>query len=180
MKKLIRAELIENRVVVWNIEDSRKLYSEGFYGKPLGVPKPKGTNFDSPLILDLIEALYLLKKKKIVIYHKKLNVSYKELVKRCEKEYVGFKEKFIVYQNLRDLGYVVAPGIKFGCDFAVYKKGPGIDHAPFLVDVMKPNDYVTATSMVLSGRLATTVRKQFVIASVGRIPQYISFDWWKG
>jgi tRNA-intron endonuclease len=176
----VRGELIENRVIVWNIEDSRRLYSEGFYGKPLGVAKPRGREFDSPLILDLIEAYYLTRKGLLSVWRRGRRVSSRELRSKCLSEYVGFKDKYVVYEQLRELGYVVAPGIKFGCDFAVYRHGPGIDHAPYLIQVMKPTDDITATHMVLSGRLATTVRKQFLIASVrGREATYLAFDWWR-
>jgi tRNA-intron endonuclease len=74
----------------------------------------------------------------------------------------------------------VTPGIKFGCDFAVYKHRPGIDHAPYLVQVMKLGHGPIATYIMLSGRLATTVRKQFLIATVkgGRV-SFLSFDWWR-
>jgi tRNA intron endonuclease len=176
----IQGELVENRVIIWDIDDSRDLYSTGFYGKPLGVSKPKGRDFDAPLILDLIEAYYLEKKKMLNIKGRQGRVSSEELRKKCLTEYVGFTEKYVVYKTLRDLGYVVTPGIKFGCDFAVYRHGPGIDHAPYLIQVMKPSDEITATHMVLSGRLATTVRKQFLIASVkGNDVTFLSFDWWR-
>ena len=55
----MQAELIENRLVVWNIDDSRKLFSSGFFGKPIGIPKPRGSEFDVPIILDLLEGYYL-------------------------------------------------------------------------------------------------------------------------
>jgi tRNA-intron endonuclease len=178
--KKVTGELVENRVIVWNVDDSRKLYSEGFYGKPLGVAKPKGTDFDAPLILDLIEAYYLAQSKLLRVKRGGRKVDLAHLRSKCLKEYVGFNEKYVVYKHLRSLGYVVTPGIKFGCDFAVYRHGPGIDHAPFLIQVMKPSDEVTATHMVLSGRLATTVRKQFLIASVTReTSTYLAFDWWR-
>ena len=77
---------------------------------------------------------------------------------------------------------MVSPGIKFGCDFAVYIKGPGIDHAPYLVQVMKSADKITATGVVLAGRLATTVKKKFIIAVVEKETlkiDFISFDWWR-
>ena len=38
---------------------------------------------------------------------------------------------------MRDSGLIVTPGIKFGCDFAVYKYGPGVEHAPYMVTVKK-------------------------------------------
>ena len=63
----MKSELIENRIIVWDIEDSRKLFSQGYYGKPIGIPKPKIEEIDAPLILDLIEGLYLLENKKLAL-----------------------------------------------------------------------------------------------------------------
>ncbi|MEM2317386.1 MAG: tRNA-intron lyase, partial [Candidatus Nitrosocaldus sp.] len=175
----IKGELIENRIVVWKIEHARALFKEGFYGKPLGIPKPKDAEFDAPLILDLIEGYYLAKKGRLEIYrHDGTNstdgrvktLSMKEMTSICRKEYARFDSKYMVFKELRDKGYVVTPGIKFGCDFAVYEHGPGIDHAPYLVQVVSPRDLLTATMIVLSGRLATTVRKQFVLA-VARVKE---------
>ena len=63
----MKSELIENRIIIWDIKDSQKLFSQGYYGKPIGIPKPKIEEIDAPLVLDLIEGLYLLKNKKITI-----------------------------------------------------------------------------------------------------------------
>ena len=60
----MKSELIENRIIVWNIEDSKKLFGQGYYGKPIGIPKPKIEEINVPLILDLIEGYYLLERKK--------------------------------------------------------------------------------------------------------------------
>ena len=180
----IKGELVENRIVVWDLEQSRNLFGEGFYGKPLGVPKPKGTDFNSPLILDLIEGYYLAKSGKLAIYKKNERniVSLKKMDSICKNEYADFYSKYLVFTELRKNSYVVTPGIKFGCDFAVYEHGPGIDHAPYLVQVIKPDDMLTATAIILAGRLATTVRKQFILA-IARLKEkkveFVSFDWWR-
>jgi len=77
---------------------------------------------------------------------------------------------------------IVTPGIKFGCDFAVYKYGPGIEHAPYMVIVKKSGSEISATEIVKNGRLATTVRKRFIIAvpdlSSNQI-KYLMFKWFK-
>lgn len=177
-------ELVENRIIIWNIEESRRLFKEGFYGKPIGIAKPKGADFDAPLILDLIEGYYLANIDRIIIHkgEKRKKVSLRTMEKICNKEYADFKEKFLVYEKLREANYVITPGMKFGCDFAVYEHGPGIDHAPYLVQVVKPDEDITATSVVLSGRLATTVRKQFILALVDIKQEkvdFLSFDWWR-
>ena len=177
----MRGELIENRIVVWDLKDSQKLFTQGYYGKPIGISKPKFDEINVPLILDLIEGFYLLQKSKIRVFKKKNNVRETEMLQICRKEYLNFDKKFQVYKNFRDKGYIVNPGIKFGCDFAVYQKGPGIDHAPYLVQVYNTSDTITSTGVVLAGRLATTVRKQFILA----IPHgkddvnYLALDWWK-
>ncbi|PJC50576.1 MAG: tRNA-intron lyase [Nitrosopumilales archaeon CG_4_9_14_0_2_um_filter_34_16] len=177
----MKSELIENRIIVWNIEDSRKLFSHGYYGKPIGIPKPKIEEIDAPLILDLIEGLYLLENKKITIINSKQKVTVEQLTEICKKEVHEFDKKYLVYKNFRDKGYIINPGIKFGCDFAVYEKGPGIDHAPFLIQVYARSESISSTEIVLAGRLATTVRKQFILA----IPKgkdkvdFLALDWWK-
>jgi len=177
----MKSELIENRIIVWDVEDSRRLFSQGYYGKPIGMPKPKINEIDVPLILDLIEGMYLLENKKITINNKNQKMSVEEMTEICKKEVHEFEKKYLVYKNFRDKGYVINPGIKFGCDFAVYEKGPGIDHAPFLIQVYNRSESITSTGIVLAGRLATTVRKQFILA----IPKgkdkvdFLALDWWK-
>ena len=182
--KLPRGELVENRIILWNIQESRTIFSMGFYGKPIGVPKPKGNDFDAPLVLDLIEGYYLVIKGILKVYNplNQKSVALRRIGEICEEQYVDFSEKFLVYTKLRDSGLIVTPGIKFGCDFAIYEKGPGIDHAPYLIQVVKTSDKLTATGIVLAGRLATTVRKQFTIALANTEENnvsFLSFDWWR-
>jgi tRNA-intron endonuclease len=83
---------------------------------------------------------------------------------------------------LRDSGLIVTPGIKFGCDFAVYKYGPGVEHAPYMVSVKAAGSDLSATEIVKAGRLATTVRKRFIIAvpdlADGKT-EYLMFKWFR-
>lgn len=184
MPEKIETELIDNFLVVWNAAKGSGLYKLGFYGKPLGIPKPKIPEFDVPLILDLMEGLYLVEKGAIAVYGGKERkiVSFSKLRKKARKLYEDFNAKYAVYRDLRGQELIVTPGIKYGCDFAVYKHGPGVDHAPYMVSVKKAKDEVTATDVVKAGRLATTVRKRFIIA----VPdleaeeiRYLIFKWFK-
>jgi len=184
MPRKIQTEFIENFLVVWNPKDGSELYRIGYYGKPMGIPKPKIAEFNVPLILDLMEGLYLAEKEIITVYEgpRKTKVSLKKLKQRARQLYEEFDLKYAVYKDLRDTGLIVTPGIKYGCDFAVYKHGPGIDHAPYMVSVRKPTDEVTATELVKAGRLATTVRKRFIIAvpnPENKKTQYLIFKWFK-
>ena len=177
----MKGEIIENRIIVWNIQESRNLFRNGYFGKPIGIPKPNPDEINVPLILDLMEGCYLLEISKIKIYRDKKKVSLEELVKICREEYHNFDKKYLVYKDFREKKYVVNPGIKFGCDFAVYNRGPGIDHAPYLIQVYNKNDSISSTGVVLAGRLASSVKKQFILAipSGKSSVDYLALDWWK-
>ena len=177
----MKGEIIENRIIVWDIQESRDLFRNGYFGKPIGIPKPNPDEINVPLILDLMEGCYLLEISKIKIYRDKKKVSLDELVKICREEYHNFDKKYLVYKDFREKKYVVNPGIKFGCDFAVYNRGPGIDHAPYLIQVYNKNDSISSTGVVLAGRLASSVKKQFILAipSGKSSVDYLALDWWK-
>jgi tRNA-intron endonuclease len=179
---IIRAELLQNRVVVWNHEEGSTLYKEGFYGKPLGIRKPKSFEFNRPLELSLFETLYLLNKNRIEVYNK-LNeaiLDSESLLKIAKENFAEFEDKFRVYCDLRERGYIVRPGLKFGADFAVYQHGPGIDHSPFIVHCLQNNTAISSIEMVRAGRLATTVRKKFIISTVSMDKVvYYMFTWFK-
>jgi tRNA-intron endonuclease len=167
-----------NRLIVWNINKANLLYNKGYYGTPLGISKPR-EEFDLPLILDPVEGLYLLEKNIIQVTDRKKNYTPKQLLKIFKENYYNFHKKYLVYCDLREQGYVITPGIKYGCDFTVYEEGPGIDHAPFIVQIHGKNEKITASEIVKAGRLATTVRKSFILALVEEEIKYIEFNWWK-
>lgn len=174
------AELLDdNRLVIWSIEQSREIYNNGFYGKPLGTPRPD-ENFNAPLLLDPVEALYLNEKKKIKIIRNGKKVSSKKLETIQINTFSGFSDKYRVYKELRDKGYVATPGIKYGSDFAVYENGPGRDHAPYVVQILSKKEHLSAAEIVKAGRLASTVRKAFIIAVVNeKQVKFIEFNWWR-
>ena len=175
------AKLVGDRGIVWDPNHGMKLYEEGYFGQPVGIRKPKSSVFDKPLELSLIECVYLTQQKRLnVRRHDDDSVlSVDELLQLGSEWSDEFKDRFIVYSQLRELGYVVRPGLKFGTDFAVYEHGPGKDHAPLLVHVIPQRKGVVPLDIVRAGRLATSVKKKFIIATVkvnGEIAYY-SFVW---
>ena len=173
--------LKDSRLIIWSPEQGRRLYNAGYFGKPLGVSKPR-EEFEAPLILDPIEGVYLLERGliKIVSGTERGEVQLDELVTIARQTLEGFDEKYRVYRDLREKGFVVTPGIKYGCDFAVYQHGPGVDHAPYIIQVKGLDDELSASEIVKAGRLATTVRKVFIIAVVDDDDvRYLGFKWWK-
>ena len=60
---ILKTELLEKRLIVWNTKDSKKLFSEGYYGKPIGIPKPKLNEINVPLVVRLAGTNFLEGKK---------------------------------------------------------------------------------------------------------------------
>ena len=176
----IEGYLVDSKVVVLDKEVGIKLYKEGFYGKFTGLRKVKDFNVKDFLELSLMEALYLMEKGELKVKDfKEREVGYEELLRKAKETYPSFDEMYKVYRDLRERGYVVKSGMKFGATFAVYERGPGLDHAPFLVHVMPYGERVDPIDIVRAGRLSHSVRKRFVLASVepsGEISYYV-FSW---
>ena len=174
--------MINDRGLIWNSEEGFKIFSLGYFGKPIGVNKPKMEKYDKPLELSLYEIIYLLKQGKIkVVNQKGEQLSIRKITKVAKKVHRDFINKYRVYEDLREKGLIVRPGLKFGADFAVYRYGPGIDHAPFLVTVYSEDVTLLGIDLVRAGRLATSVRKKFVIATIkGRSNiKYFVFQWFR-
>jgi tRNA-intron endonuclease len=177
----IPTKFINNRVIVFNPLYASYLYvKKQFFGSPLGINKPRLEYFSKPSELSLIEAYYLLEREEITIFNVKenKNLNPKEFHALAKKIHHKFEEKFIIYKDLREKGYIPRPGLKFGADFVTYKKGPGLEHSLFMVHVLPHDSEITAIDMVRAGRLATSVRKKFVIANPLTCSYYF-FEWFK-
>lgn len=177
----IPTKFINSRVIVFNPIYATYLYvNQKFFGSPLGINKPRLEYFSKPSELSLIEAYYLLKNNRITIFDSKRNknLTAEEFFEIGKEIHHKFEEKFIIYNDLREKGYIPRPGLKFGADFVVYKKGPGLEHSPFIVHVLPHDAKISAIDMVRAGRLATSVRKKFVIANPLTISYYF-FEWFK-
>lgn len=172
----------EGRAIAYNPKEAPRLFKEGFYGRPIGIGKPKTLDFEAPIQLSLYETLYLLENDKIeVLNTDNKPMTFNDILSEAKKIYEDFELVYYVYKDLRKKGYIVRPGMKFGTTFAVYEYGPGIDHAPFLVEIVKKDSKLKTTDIVGAGRLTHTVRKKLLLAVIddnGNVNYYM-FKWVK-
>ena len=106
----ITAELVGTRLIVWDSNEGVALYRMGFFGKPVGIPKPKPEqDFKAPLMLDLMEALYLLDRKiiRILDTHSGKVVSRGKILKLANRTYKQFELGYAAYEDLRNKGLIV-------------------------------------------------------------------------
>lgn len=130
-----------------------------------------GEKGEKELLLSPEEALYLLEKEKIAVENERgKGLDYEGLMKAFMKLDREFPRKFIVFRDMRNRGFVVKTGFKFGSHFRIYARGdrPGQGHAVWLVHCL-PEEYVCDFSEVSRAvRLAQNVRKKMIYALVDK------------
>lgn len=159
-----------NAYFVYDEKDCANLYWSRYFGKPVNLAKPKPGDRLSPLRLSRMEVIYLNGRGEVIV----------EGAKGKTMPPPRSRLAYNIYKDLRDSGFIVRSGLKFGATFAVYVKGPGIDHAPFLVQVVSPEHKVTGIEVIRAGRLSHGIRKSFVFATEkDEMPVYITLRWVK-
>ncbi|HKZ39390.1 MAG TPA: tRNA-intron lyase [Candidatus Hodarchaeales archaeon] len=180
-KEPIPVYLIGQKSIVWNPDHGTLLYRFGYYGNPSGIRKPRTSRFSRPLELSVFETAYLLELGHIsVIAEDSKQLTFEEYCVWAGK-FRLFEDFLFVYKDLRARRYIPKPGLKFGSDFTVYRRGPGVDHAPFLIKIFPRGTQITPLDIVSAGRLANSVKKRYIMGVVVQIGdvRYYEFKWTK-
>lgn len=74
-----------------------------------------------------------------------------------------FQEKFAAFAYLRTRGYFMMPGLRFGGTYVAYPGDPLQFHSHLIVKVLGENKKFNLIELVTSGRLATAVKKAWVV-----------------
>ena len=118
------------------------------------------------LNLSLIEACYLLEKGRLDIYEDDIECTVGYLIDILKEQ--GIYGKYIVYRDLKDRGFVIKTGFKYGAEFRLYNRGggPGQSHSDYLVKVMFENYEIDSLDFASYIRVAHGVNKKFLLAIV--------------
>ena len=161
---MIEGELIEQRVMIpEKSKDTDELVESG-YGKWL----------DDKLELASVEAMYLVNKDKLEVKKDKKKMKKEDFLKYCEENERNFHARLIVYTDLRERGFVVKTGFKFGCDFRVYergvkiKKGPkeSFEHTKWVVHAIPEEFNCSFPELSRAVRLAQNIRTEMIWAVI--------------
>ena len=88
------------------------------------------------------------------------------------------KRRVVVLQDLHRRKYMVTSGSKFGGDFLAYPGDPLVYHAYFVVKVCSRDQELQADELLGFSRVASSVKKVAVLASVdGSNVTYTSLQW---
>jgi tRNA-intron endonuclease len=125
-----------------------------------------GNMTEDGLELSLIEALYLLEKGKLEVNIDSNDVTIEKLIKLIRGQ--GSFTNYIVFKDLRNRGYIVKTGFKYGSEFRLYERGksPGDGHSNYLVKVASENSKFMMSDLSSYVRVAHGVNKKLLFAVV--------------
>lgn len=161
-KDIFEAEVTGNEIVAW--KKIEEIYDLGCYGKIV----------DEKLVLSPVEALHLIERKKLVVKEKKKKLTKKKFFDRaCELD-EEFPQKYAVYKDLRERGFLVRTGFKFGTHFRVYdrgiklKRGPksAKEHTKWIVHAIPERFQCSYAELSRAVRLAQNIRTHLIWAVV--------------
>lgn len=148
------------RVLTDASDAARELYNSSRFG---------ALRDDGRVQLSLLEALYLLEKKKISLTDKNGKaIGPEKLVKSAKKIEPNFFCRYSVFKDIRNRGYIIKTALKFGADFRVYDRGvkPGEDHAKWVVYPVHESSTLTWHDFSAKNRVAHSTRKRLLIGVV--------------
>lgn len=203
---MIHLQVIDDRVLVFDLEHVKTLRSLGIVGVLVGtLPKAPQQNvfLGLPLQLSVYEAVWLVEHDHAVLVdapiYNSLAASSVEAINLKGKlrlssdvnyattpnshsvsdtssclikldEFLHrqtlppqFWAKYSAFRYLRSLQHFLMPGLRFGGVFVSYPGDPLKFHSHLIVKVLRPTERVNLLDLVTSGRLATAVKKAWVL-----------------
>ena len=168
----MRGDLL-NDIVSIKIEEGSK--------RPIALhEKSKFGKIESDFLhISLIEACYLQEKGRLNIYEDDVKCSVGYLIDLLkEEELYG---KYVVYRDLKDRGYVIKTGFKYGTEFRLYNRGggPGQRHSDYLVKIIFENYDINALDFASYVRVSHGVNKKLLLAIVDEYFDitYYNIEW---
>jgi len=156
--KKINASFLGRTVTAENKGTAKELYSKSRFGEVK----------ENKIQYMLVEALYLIEKKKLAIKEGRKSMKVDEFIKIASKKEKNFWERYVVFRNMRDRGYTLKTALKFGADFRVYARGvkPGEDHAKWILFPVSESKGLTWHAFSSMNRVAHSTRKNLLVGVV--------------
>lgn len=159
----VEAEITEKGFKVFDEEKAEEIHEEKYYGKILD---------DGSLQLSPCEALHLMERDVEFVIDGEVLERSEAYEIFCEVD-DEFAYKYPAYSDLRERGYIVKSGFKFGAHFRVYPRGVNPykqgdkrerEHTKYVVHAVPENHTLSFQEMSRAVRLANNIRADMLWA----------------
>lgn len=126
-----------------------------------------GEKLNGKVLYSSFEALYLIESGKAELIDVKTNkkISEERLLARFSKKNRDFLIKYLVFKKLKQKGYIVKTGSKFGAEFRVYENNMN-NHAKWLVYPVKQSEKHNWDDFISKNRVSHSTGKKLLLAIV--------------
>jgi tRNA-intron endonuclease len=149
-------------------EDESEFYSNTNLARALLQKSKLGEEKESRVIYSFYEVLYLLDIKKAELFKGLRSISFNQLLKNHSRKDKNLKMKYLVFKDLKNKGYILKAGLKFGADFRCYEKGqsPGKNHAKYLLYIVEEKDKIKLEEFCSKARVSHSTGKSLLMAVI--------------
>ena len=125
-----------------------------------------GEKKSGKIIYSIYEAKYLVETKKAES-KKKIRLNKQQ------------QNNYFVFKDLRKKGYIIKTGLKFGCEFRVYKKSD--KHASYLLEITTDKQKITLKEFISKNRISHSTGKILLLAIIDSQKDitYYNVSWMK-
>lgn len=158
--------LVESRVLVRDEDDAEQVFQEHYYGK---------YDEEDVLELSLVEAYHLVQRNLLNVVNQDSKIEKEKLLDLFSEKDSEFYHKLQAYSDLRERGFIVKTGFKFGAHFRVYPRGvnPYEDgpkkqeqHTKWVVHAVREDEELSFSELSRAVRLAQNIRATMLWAVV--------------
>ena len=158
-----------------------RIFSNSQKGVSIANEKSLGELNSGKVIYSQFEAFFLVENNKAEIINIKTNKILKEeeILKIFSKNSKDFLINYTVFKKLKQKGYNVKTGSKFGAEFRVYDNGMN-KHAKWLVYPIKQSEKSNWNEFISKNRIAHSTGKKLLLAIVdSEDVLFYEIDWKK-
>ena len=129
---------------------------------------------DKTFFLSPEESLFLLDSKKITLTSGKDILDFDGAMNEFRKSFNDISQRYAAFKDLRDRGFTVKSGLKYGTHFRVYERGvrprkgerSPLEHAKYLVHAISEGETLPVVEISRFVRLSHSVKKKLWLAVV--------------
>lgn len=172
---------MNTKVIIY--EDEAGFYSNTNIARVLLQKSSLGEQKDAKIVYSIYEVLYLLESKKAELQKNMKNISFENLLKKQASKNKNLRSKYLIFKDLRNKGYILKAGLKFGADFRCYEKGqkPGINHAKYLIYVVEEKNKLNLEEFCSKARVSHSTGKLLLMSVIDSEKDitYFEINWKK-
>jgi tRNA-intron endonuclease len=163
---MFTGKLADSSVKVFDSEEAEEVHGDLYYGK---------IQDSGELELSPVEAMHLVSRDELEVEKNGEKIGKEELVDYFSDIDEEFDYKYKAYDDLRERGFIVKSGFKFGAHFRVYPRGVNpykdgpkekSEHTKWVVHAVPENHTLSFQDMSRAVRLAQNIRAKMLWAVV--------------